>query len=147
MPHSMSEMVGRTGSRVRTGATAFLWAITFCVISVGLITMPIWMDNLTDRWREAGPRAYRDITLIPRICPVLAPMAREILRDGYISLHEARGLGERLDDLSRERSLSIELNSAKRPLGIDGAAVPDDCTNSPEGYKEIGTVMSPLWIK
>lgn len=143
----MTEVVSDATDRTRAGLRTFLKPIGVFGLMVGIGTFPLWLEPIRDNWREAQPRAYRDITLIPRICPVLAPMARDVLRDGFISRREAQKLGDRLDDLSRDYSMSIDMNAAKTAIGLNGTTVPDACTNSPEGYKEIGTVMSPLWVK
>lgn len=143
----MTEVVSRASGKARSGLGLFLKPMAVMALMVGIGTFPLWLDHARNHWREAQPRAYRDITLVPKICPVLAPMARDVLKDGFISRAEAQELGDRLDELSRDYSMLIDMSAAKTAIGIDGTVVPDACTNSPEGYKEIGTVMSPLWVK
>jgi hypothetical protein len=147
MSKTMTEVVSDASDKARSGLGTFLKPIATFAFVVGLGTFPLWLGPIRDNWREAQPRAYRDITLIPKICPVLAPMARTVLSDGFISRAEAQELGDRLDDLSHDYSMSVEMDTAKTAIGINGTPVPDSCDNSPEGYKEIGTVMSPLWVK
>lgn len=135
-------------SRIVPGTTKPVRYLLLLIFCLGLVTFPVWVPEISDRFSEASPRAYADIALVPSICPPLATAAKTALSDGILTRHEAISLGRSLSQMAAAYDTAKAMRSAKARLNLPQPTLPPACSNMrPDHDYTSGAVLDPLWLR